>query len=225
VLQAKSQWWFALARLDKSYTQAASKLAQQWGWDEVAIFTLAKIQYWDDVKIRFPLGFVDNINLASSTHKLNPILLYGLIRQESAFNQNARSRVGASGLMQIMPKTGKLIAKALKEPWRGSKSLLDPATNIKYGAYYYQSLLDKFDGDFAVALAAYNAGPHNAKKWLPKIKTRPADIWIETIPFYETRHYVATVLSYAMIYQLRTRTSHLMMKHLTQDIKPLRRLP
>ncbi len=137
--------------------------------------------------------------------------------------------------MQIMPRTGKYIAKSLNERWRGSNSLYNPVTNIKYGAYYYQKLLTKFDGHYAIALAAYNAGPQRVKKWLPETETLPADIWIETIPYKETREYVVNVLAYALIYQQHSQSdnrpinnaseNNLSMNDFTRDVSPLSATP
>ena len=217
---AKLQWWHALQQLDKNDYPVAAKLAQQWQWDEIAIFTVAKVKYWDDVELRFPLSYSDKIHENAVQQDLNPVLLYGLIRRESAFNKDAHSPAGARGLMQIMPQTGKQIAKDLNERWSGKNSLYDPVKNLKYGSYYYQKLLNQFNGHYALALAAYNAGPHRVKKWLPD-EAIPADIWIETIPFRETREYVTTVLVYAMIYQQRIQSDELTMADLTREVRPL----
>jgi len=217
---AKLQWWHALRQLNKSKYPAAAKLAQHWQWDEIAIFTIAKVKYWDDVELRFPLSYSDKIHENALQQDLNPVILYGLIRRESAFNKDARSPSGARGLMQIMPRTGMQIAKDLNERWSGKNSLYDPVKNLKYGSYYYQKLLNQFNGHYALALAAYNAGPNRVKKWLPD-ESIPADIWIETIPFRETREYVATVLVYTMIYQQRMQTDELTMADLTREVQPL----
>jgi len=217
---AKLQWWHALRQLDKSKYPAAAKLAQQWKWDEIAIFTIAKVKYWDDVELRFPLSYSDKIQQNAELQDLNPVILYGLIRRESAFNKDARSPSGARGLMQIMPRTGMQIAKDLNERWSGKNSLYDPVKNLKYGSYYYQKLLNQFNGHYALALAAYNAGPNRVKQWLPD-ESIPADIWIETIPIRETREYVTTVLVYSMIYQQRMHTDELTMADLTRDVQPL----
>ncbi len=233
--QAKLQWWHASHTLNKNEILVAAKLAQQWQWNEIAIFTIAKAKYWDDIEVRFPLSYEDKIHENSVQHNLNPVILYGLIRRESAFNENAHSPTGARGLMQIMPRTGKYIARHLNERWRGSNSLYNPVTNIKYGAYYYQKLLTQFDGHYAIALAAYNAGPQRVKRWLPESKALPADIWIETIPYKETREYVINVLAYALIYQQRAQTNDtsltdttlntLSMNDFTRDVSPLPSTP
>jgi len=217
--QAKLQWWHALKHLNKNEIKAAAKLAQQWQWDEVAIFTIAKVKHWDDVTLRFPFSYAKNIHENAIKHDLNPALLFGLIRRESSFFKKAHSPVGARGLMQIMPNTGRQIAKDLKQRWQGKNSLYDPVKNITYGSYYYKKLVKQFGGNYALALAAYNAGPHRVKSWLPK-ESLPADIWIEIIPFNETRNYVTTVLMYAMVYQLRNEATALSMADLTLDVHP-----
>ena len=223
--EAKLQWWHASRHLNKKEILVAAKLAQRWQWDEIAIFTIAKAKYWDDVEVRFPLSYTDKIHENSEQQNLNPVIVYGLIRRESAFNEKATSPTGARGLMQIMPRTGRDIARNLNERWGGKNSLYNPVTNIKYGSYYYQKLLTQFDGHYALALAAYNAGPERVKKWLPEDKAIPADIWIETIPYRETRDYVASVLAYALIYQQRTQPedpeNSLSMDDFTRDVEPL----
>jgi soluble lytic murein transglycosylase len=217
---AKLQWWHALKQLDEEQIPAAAKLAKQWQWDEVAIFTIAKVKYWDDIELRFPLSYSDKIHQHAMQQDLNPAILFGLIRRESAFNKDAHSPVGARGLMQIMPRTARQIAKDLNERWSGKSSLYNPVKNLKYGSYYYQKLLNQFNGHYALALAAYNAGPHRVKKWLPD-ESLPADIWIETIPFKETRHYVTSVLVYAMIYQQIMQSDELTMSDLTGEVRPV----
>jgi soluble lytic murein transglycosylase len=219
--EAKLQWWHALKQLNDKQINIAAKLAQRWNWDEIAIFTIAKVKHWDDIEMRFPLSYSDKIEQNSAKQNLNPAIIFGLVRRESAFNENARSPTGARGLMQIMPQTGKQIAKNLKERWRGTKSLDNPVTNLKYGSYYYQKLLKQFSGHYALATAAYNAGPNRVKAWLPESGSLPADIWIETIPFRETREYVIAVTTYALIYQQRTQTAELSMNDFTPDVLPL----
>ncbi len=220
-LEAKLQWWHALRELNKNEIITAAKLAQQWQWDEIAIFTIARAKHWDDIALRFPLSFADKINKNARQQNLNPAILFALIRRESAFNVKAYSSAGARGLMQIMPQTGRQIARHFNERWYGSRSLYDPVKNLKYGAYYYQKLLTRFGGNHVIALAAYNAGQNRVKQWLPEDETMAADIWIETIPFYETREYVKNVLAYTLIYQMRKQRNELSMSYLAQDILPL----
>ncbi|WP_411727584.1 transglycosylase SLT domain-containing protein [Methyloglobulus sp.] len=219
-LEARRQWQFAIKKLPKEKLLTAAKLAQQWQWDQIAITTLVKADYWDDMALRFPIHYFSEVQASAYKHNLDTALLYGLIRQESMLDKNAVSSAGAKGLMQLMPKTAMTVAQALHEPWRSDSELFKPELNINYGGYYFRDLLNRFGGHIAVAGAAYNAGPGRAKKWLPITHSVPADIWIETIPFKETRKYVANVLSYAMIYQQRLKKGKLKLKNLLRDVTP-----
>lgn len=200
---AKSEWWHAVGRLDREGVLTASKLAQAWGWDQVAIFTIAKAEYWDDLELRFPLTYRDQIFANAGRQQMDPAIIYGLVRQESAFDHEAHSRAGALGLMQIMPATAQTIARMLEEKWISPGVLLNPDLNLRYGTAYYKTLLERFGGNFVMAAAAYNAGPHRVERWRPVSEPLDADVWVETIPFRETRRYVAAVLAYAVIYQQR----------------------
>ncbi len=219
-MEARRQWWYAVNKLDKKRILVAAKYAQELGWKQVAIFTIAKAKYWDDVTLRFPLAYKKQVQENALKQALSPAIIFGLIRRESAFNKNAQSPVGARGLMQIMPKTGQQIARELKEKLGHKNNLFNPATNLKYGSYYYKQLLNQFNGHYALAAAAYNAGPHRVNRWLPKNATMAADIWIETIPFKETRAYVSAVLTYALIYQKQLKQKILTMKDFMLEIVP-----
>ncbi len=218
--EAKRQWWYSIKKLSKDDILIAAKYAQQLNWKQESIFTIAKAKYWDDVSLRFPMAYQDQVNKNAELQKLNPAIIYGLIRRESAFNQNAQSPVGARGLMQIMPKTGRQIARQLRDKWSTKKSLFNPETNLKYGAFYYKQLLDQFNGHYALAAAAYNAGPHRVKRWLPQDNELAADIWVETTPFKETRGYVSAVLTYALIYQKQLKNSDLTMEDFMHNVLP-----
>lgn len=218
--EATRQWWYAITSLDNHDIQVAAKLAEEWQWPSMAIFTIAKAKYWDDTELRFPLAFKQLIQTQANQQQLDPSLIFGLIRQESAFDQFAGSPAGAMGLMQLMPQTAKGIAKDFKERWRNDFNLLTPELNIKYGSNYFKKMLKRYDGHYALAIAAYNAGPHRVEQWLPKNQSLPADIWIETIPYKETRNYVSSVLMYAMIYQHRLSRNSLQMPELLTDVHP-----
>jgi soluble lytic murein transglycosylase len=219
-LEARRQWQFAIKNLPKEKLQTAAKLAQQWQWDQIAITTLVKADYWDDMVLRFPVLYRDEIQNSANKHGIEPALLFGLMRQESMLDKNVVSSAGAKGLLQLMPETARAVARTLHEPWLSDANLFNPALNIHYGGYYFKDLLTRFGGHIAVAGAAYNAGPNRAKKWLPITASVPADIWIETIPFKETRKYVSTVLSYAIIYQNRLKKGNLKLKNLLRDVTP-----
>ncbi|GAB4254737.1 MAG: lytic transglycosylase Slt [Methylomicrobium sp.] len=218
---AQLQWWYWLARLDKKKIEAAAKLAQQWGWTQTAVFTVAKAGYWDDVALRFPLDYLDEVKKQAGRQQLDPAVVLGVIRRESVFDKTARSPAGARGLMQIMPQTGRQIASKLNETWQLDR-LFEPSANVRYGTHYFKQMLDRFDGHFALAAAAYNAGPGRVARWLPSGESMPADVWIETIPYKETREYVVSVLGYAIVYQLLMQRDTLKVGDLMKDILPLR---
>jgi soluble lytic murein transglycosylase len=217
--EAKWDWWFSVKQLDNEGIKTAAKLAQEWGMIQTAVFTVAKAQYWDDMALRFPIVFREQISRHAKNQNLKPAMVFGLIRQESVFNELAGSHVGARGLMQIMPATGRQIARELGVKWRSARSLHEIETNLKFGTYYYKKQLDKFDGQLALAAAGYNAGPHRVKKWRPK-KPMAMDVWIETIPFDETRKYVSVVLMNIIIYQQRLQEKGLKMQDFLSKVQP-----
>ncbi|NOQ13434.1 MAG: transglycosylase SLT domain-containing protein [Methyloprofundus sp.] len=218
--EAQLSWWDALRGRKGSDLLIAAKIAQQWKWHKMAILTVAQAKHWDDVDLRFPIDFADKIQQNAQLQKLDQAIIYGLVRRESMFDEKAQSPVGALGLMQVMPRTGKQIAREIKFPWRSKSALLEAPTNIKFGAYYYKQMLDKFDGHYALAAAAYNAGPHRVIKWTDIKRDYAADVWVETIPFKETRAYVSAVLTYALIYQRQLGTGKLLMADFMRDIQP-----
>lgn len=218
--EAKLQWWHAVGGFNNHKLAVAAKLAQQWQWPSIAIFTIAKASDWGDIDLRFPLQHLNKIQDNAAQQSLDPAIIFGLIRQESAFDERAGSPAGAKGLMQIMPQTGRQIASHLQDPWSGDAALLDPATNVKYGSYYYKKLLNQFGGHYLLATAAYNAGPNRVKRWLPAHKPLPGDIWVESIPYKETRGYVSSVILYALIYQQRLQRHSLKTGDLVRAVMP-----
>lgn len=113
------------------------------------------------------------------------------------------SSAGAQGLMQLMPATARYVAKKFDLPAPDRGDLHDPATNMRLGSAYLRYVLDKFDDNQVLATAAYNAGPGRVKQWLPKGESLPADIWVDTVPFTETREYCRAVLHYATVFEWR----------------------
>jgi peptidoglycan lytic transglycosylase len=215
---ARGEWWHTLKSFDREELMAAAKIAQKWQWHQMAIFTIAKAEYWDDLTLRFPVLFRHAVVNNAMRHGMNPAVVFGLIRRESVFDPAARSPAGARGLMQIMPATGRYIAGKLYERWRSTARLNEPDVNIRYGTFYFSGLLNHFNGNFALAAAGYNAGPGRVKRWLPVDRPMPADLWVEMIPFKETRDYVTTVLMYAVIYQDRLGEPTLRLSDLIPDI-------
>ncbi len=148
----------------------------------------------------YPLGYWDQIVRYSGERGLDPYLVAALIRQESTFNPGVRSHAGARGLMQILPSTGRLLARQEKLRYDIS-DLYDPEINIRYGTRYLKDVLGSFGGRVDYALASYNAGPHRVKRWTGMDLTIPSEVFIEEIPFDETRDYVKLVLRNEMLYR------------------------
>ncbi|WDD99125.1 transglycosylase SLT domain-containing protein [Thalassomonas actiniarum] len=195
--QARREWNYWLSQLNDREKLVASKVAYEAGWFDRAIFTLAQVGYLDDVDLRFPLAFDNKIIEHAKNNQINPAWAFAITRRESSFMTDANSSAGAKGLMQLMPNT----AKHLEKRKVSKKYLLDADNNIGLGTKYLKMLLDKNKGNSILATASYNAGPHRVKRWLKDSVTLPADAWIETIPFKETRDYVKSVLAYQQIYQ------------------------
>ncbi|TMM45219.1 transglycosylase SLT domain-containing protein [Colwellia ponticola] len=196
-IEARREWRYWLKQLNDREKLVAAKLANENGWFDRAIFTLSQVGYLNDVDLRFPKAFDTKINQHAKKQAINPAWAFAIARRESSFMTDARSPVGAKGLMQLMPNT----AKQLKRGSVSRKYLYNAENNIKLGTRYLRKLLDKNKGNQVLATASYNAGPYRVKSWLKNSKAMPADIWIETIPFKETRNYVKSVLAYQEIYQ------------------------
>ncbi len=201
--QARMEWRYGIRNLSEAQLLAAGKLANDWGWHRKSIESLSHAKYWDDINLRFPLIYDEEIASAARASQVAPQYLLAIARQESAFAADARSPAGAMGLMQLMPGTASQTARSLGLKYRKS-DLYKPQHNLLLGSTYLSQMLERFDGNRILATAAYNAGPHRVDKWRnPAGKKVDFDIWIETIPFKETRGYVQNVLAYSVIYSHR----------------------
>jgi soluble lytic murein transglycosylase len=154
-------------------------------------------KYWEAL---FPKPYWNDLKRSSAANGLDPYLVASLIRQESEFNPNAVSRANAVGLMQLLPKTGKLVAKEVKLKRYNASQLYTPAVNMELGTRYFKGMVDKF-GSFEYALAAYNAGSDRVDEWLAQGKYRDAQEFVESIPFTETREYVQAIMRNASVYK------------------------
>lgn len=201
-LQARQEWNLALQNSSTEELKGAAKLAQAWDWPSQTILTLAKIHYWNDLELRFPLTHHEQINRQANEHGLDSAWIYAILRQESAFVTDARSSAGAMGLMQLMPGTARMVASKNKHKAFRSTDLFIPQVNIELGASYLNEVYLKLQENPVLATAAYNAGPNRVMTWLPT-ETQPTDVWIETIPFQETRKYLKRVMAYTLIYSHR----------------------
>ena len=145
-------------------------------------------------RILYPLAYEQLLKQKAAEESLDPALVASLICQESTFNPGAVSPAGARGLMQVIPPTGRVLARELRVRYRAN-DLLSPTTSLDYGTLYLRQLLDRFGGRVERVLAAYNAGPHRVDAWTAGRPDIPDEEFVESIPFTETRHYVMTVLA------------------------------
>ncbi len=200
---ARSEWNQITRILTPTEQHLASHLVSSWGWYTQGIRGAIQSEQWNDLDIRFPDPFRSLFDTAAERNGITKTWATAIARQESAFWIQARSHAGARGLMQLMPATARDTAKKHKLPLNGLGSLYDPETNIDLGSAYLGEMYRRFDSNRVFATAAYNAGPHRVNRWLKDRGDLPLDIWIETIPFDETRNYVQNVLSFAVIYDSR----------------------
>ncbi len=202
---ARREWQHDLKSMTTYQMQIAANIAASWGWHDRAILTLGKAKAYDDLVLRFPLPYQGRIQQYAEKRALDLAWMYALVRAESAFIEKVRSPAGALGLMQVMPETGKETAKSIGYQQFHTTMLLDEEHNVAIGSAYLQHMFKHFQQNYVLATAAYNAGPGNVARWLPKHQCEDPEIWIEKIPFSETRKYVRRILYYASIYDWRLR--------------------
>ncbi len=186
---------------DRDLLAAADLACARQVWDS-CINTSERTKQSIDIDQRFPMPFRDAEVARAKQIELDPAYVYGLIRQESRFIMDARSHVGASGLMQVMPATARWTAKKIGHDNFKPGDINDRDTNIAIGTGYLKLVLDDFGGSLPLAAAAYNAGPSRPRAWrgqngAPVVE---AAIWAENVPFAETRDYVKKVLSNTTTY-------------------------
>lgn len=199
---AQSEWYKLLQdTTDRAGQQDLALLASQNGWHRMAIDAATRAEAWDALDQRFPMPYQATFQRNATKRQVPETELLAIARRESAFYPEAESPVGARGLMQVMPATAELVAASLRQPHRLA-DLSDIDHNVSLGSAYYRQLLDRYGGNRVYALAAYNAGPHRVDRWRERTgQGVPADVWIESIPFLETRHYVQAVLAYNVVFQ------------------------
>lgn len=208
VYGSRLEWQYTINSMSEADRSVAAHLAYLWEWNNAAILAAARSTAYDNLEMRFPTMFRDTVVKHSNEYGVDADWVYSVIRQESAFLPTARSPVGAQGLMQIMPPTARQLARDMRIAVPSPKELLKPEVNIRMGTFYLKQLMDQFNGNIILATASYNAGPHRAKAWQPKYNPMEGDIWVDTIPFKETREYVKNILTYQAIYR----------HHLGQDV-------
>ena len=201
--RGRSEWDSAIAALDAQDQEQAAILAHRRGWHSRAIATAAINDQFDDLLIRYPLPYAAQFDSYAKAAGIRPSWALGIARSESLFMPDIQSSAGAIGVMQVMPATGRETAKALHLPFSGRATLTDPDSNIQIGTWFLGNMQQRFANHPVLATAAYNAGPHRVDAWLPADGALDARIWIETIPYAETRGYVRRVLMADAIFHWR----------------------
>lgn len=200
---ARNEWLGAARRLDHQGLRAAAALAVREDWPEMAIFALGDSGDWQWYEWRFPLDHVPLVDATAAALHLDTAWVMGLMRSESAMAADALSPAGAYGLMQVLPGTARQLSRAHGIPYNGHEQLLQPADNVRFGTAYLRDLLDRYGDNPVLATGAYNAGPGAVDRWLADRPARDPAIWVENLPYFETRDYIPRVLAFSTLYDWR----------------------
>ncbi len=200
---AYQEWFFTIKNLPKEEIIHAAHLANKWGNHLLTIQTLSAAQYYDELTLRFPIQFETLIDTAAEQTQVDKRFIISVIRQESVFTEDIKSPANAYGLMQLLPSTAQQTAKRYKIKYQHG-DLVKAEKNIPLGSRFLKDLLASFNGNHILTAAAYNAGPGRVRQWQKLSEGKlPFDIWVEIIPFNETRQYVQNVLAFKVIYAYR----------------------
>lgn len=190
--------WLHWLRQHPDESAALANYALAENWPALAVDAAIQRKDRNTLAWRFPLAHHQDFIRAAREEKMDPYLLMAIARRESAYQYHVRSHAGAIGLMQVMPGTARQVANWRGEPAPSTHELMQPLRSIQLGSTYIKRQLERFSNNRVLSLAAYNAGPHRVNDWLTET-TLPYDVWIESIPFYETREYVQAVLVYRVL--------------------------
>ncbi|MEG3766590.1 transglycosylase SLT domain-containing protein [Alteromonas sp. 14N.309.X.WAT.G.H12] len=216
LVDARREWRYLLRSLAPTQIKDAALLASEWGWFDQAIISFTQSGFMDDIEKRFPLAYAEQFSTLGSVYDIQPAFAMAIARRESSFMVDAVSPSGARGLMQLMPGTARYIAKKKVS----TSELYDANQNVTYGVQYLRYLMDKMGDDPVLVSASYNAGWQRVMQWLPENRTIDTDIWIETIPYKETRNYVKAVMAYRYIYEYQLGESPSLFQQLAKSAIP-----
>ncbi|MBK5071873.1 murein transglycosylase [Budviciaceae bacterium CWB-B4] len=200
---ARSEWRNLVESLPKQQQEALARYAFEQGWADLSVQATIVAKLWDHIEERFPLAYPSMFKTSTNDKDITVSFAMAIARQESAWNPQAQSPVGARGLMQLMPATAKQTAQRNSTiSYNNVSQLLDPETNIQLGTTYLEHTYQMFGKNRILAAAAYNAGPSRVNSWLNNSAGRlDAVAFVESIPFNETRGYVKNVLAYDLFYR------------------------
>jgi soluble lytic murein transglycosylase len=191
------------AVLTDDQVRELAKEVASWQWHARAMYLISKTPFKDDLSIRFPLAYKELVTHHAKSYEIPKEFVFAIMRQESTFRKDVVSSAGARGLMQLMPRTAYLIARKNAIRYRHKKQLFHPHKNIQIGVAYLNHLSKRFKKHPVLMAAAYNAGPRKVREWMREHKPQHMDIWIETLPWRETRNYLKNVTSFYAVYQYR----------------------
>lgn len=197
--EALAEWQLGYAGLAPELRPQTVHLGMRWGWYDVSIATATQQRIFEDYTLLYPRPYDDVVGNAAQIARLPRELVYGVLRQESLYRSDAVSSAGAMGLLQLLPDTARSTARRWDRRSPGRADLLKPEVNAVLGAAHLRELHDRFNGKTPIALAGYNAGPNAALRWLPD-EPRAIDVWIENIPYNETRTYVQRILWHSLVF-------------------------
>lgn len=178
-------------------------LADDLHWTGKSVYLSGEKELANQLNLRFPLAHRSLVKHYSEQFHIPEPLIYAVIRQESAFRDDVVSPVGAHGLMQLMPATAKQVARREHVTYSNRQALFTPDTNINLGVAYLNHLATRFDHNPLLMVAAYNAGPHQVNRWIKTHPVEEIDVWIDTLPWGETRNYLKAVIAFYAVYQHR----------------------
>ncbi|WP_133128199.1 transglycosylase SLT domain-containing protein [Legionella nagasakiensis] len=178
-------------------------LAKELQWYDKSLYLSNNDELNNQLSLRFPVAYQKTITKYAKNYQIPKTLVFSIIRQESMFREQVISAAGAHGLMQVMPTTAQSIAKHEHIPYEEKKQLFSPQKNINIGVAYLQYLAKRFDNHPVLIAAAYNAGPRQVNYWLKNHPPKQIDIWIETLPWHETRNYLKNIIAFYAVYQYR----------------------
>lgn len=216
---ARAEWRFGQESLPPAARTQAIHLAARWDWHQQAVATATGERVFNDYALLYPRPYDAEVAIAAQFAELPPPFIYGVIRQESLYQRDAVSSADARGLMQMLPETARRTARQWKQPTPTLVSLFDPAVNVVLGAAHLRDLLNRFDGQWPLTLAGYNAGPGAAQRWRPEQAMDP-DIWIENIPYNETRNYVQRILWHTLVFGWLASGEAQDTRQWLQDVRP-----
>jgi soluble lytic murein transglycosylase len=218
--EALAEWQLGYGSLSEAGRLQSIRLAAHWQWYDQAIAVASAQHVFNDYVLLYPRPFDPQVEQAARLAQLAPDLIYGVLRQESLYRVDAVSSADARGVMQLQLDTARRTARHWKRPQPDLSDLFDPATSILLGAARLRTLLDQFNGQTPAALAAYNAGANAVMRWLPRTSI-DSDVWIENIPYGETRGYVQRILWHVLTFTWLHTTEAQQTRSWLTPIRPL----